>query len=41
LSKTGIDVKYSTGTVEWFDNEFLQSKEFEAMAEIIEVQEEE
>jgi hypothetical protein len=21
LSKTGIDVKYSTGTVEWFDNE--------------------
>ncbi len=21
LSKTGIDVKYSTGTIEWFDNE--------------------
>jgi hypothetical protein len=20
LSKTGIDVKYSTGTIEWFDN---------------------
>ncbi len=23
LSKTGIDVKYSTGTIEWFDNELL------------------
>ncbi len=21
LSKAGIDVKYSTGTIEWFDNE--------------------
>ncbi len=21
LSKTGIDVKYSTGTIEWFDSE--------------------
>ncbi len=21
LTKTGIDVKYSTGTMEWFDNE--------------------
>jgi hypothetical protein len=35
LSKTGIDVKYSTGTIEWFDNELplhdtrtLQSKDF-------------
>jgi hypothetical protein len=35
LSKTGIDVKYSTGTIEWFDNElplrdtrYLQSKDF-------------
>jgi hypothetical protein len=35
LSKTGIDVKYSTGTIEWFDNELpmrdtrtLQSKVF-------------
>ncbi len=48
LTKVGIDVKYSTGTVEWSDNElplcnphFLQNKEFEAMAEIIEVQQEE
>ncbi len=35
LSKTGMDVKYSTGTTEWFDNElplcdtrYLQNKEF-------------
>jgi hypothetical protein len=21
LNKTGIDVKYSTGTIEWFDSE--------------------
>jgi hypothetical protein len=21
LSKTGMDVKYSTGTIEWFENE--------------------
>ena len=47
LSKTGIDVKYSTGTIEWFDNELplrdtrtLQSKDFLAMADIIEMQEE-
>ncbi len=47
LSKTGIDVKYSTGTIEWFDNELslhgtrtLQSKDFSAMAEIIEIQQE-
>jgi hypothetical protein len=47
LSKTGIDVKYSTGTIEWFDNELplrdtctLQSKDFAAMAEIIEIQQE-
>jgi hypothetical protein len=39
LSKTGIDVKYSTGTIECFDNELplrdtccLQSKDFLAMA---------
>jgi hypothetical protein len=45
LSKTGIDVKYSTGTIEWFDNElplcdacYLQSKDFLAMAEKIEIQ---
>jgi hypothetical protein len=49
LTKTGTDVKYSTGTMEWFDNELpmrnphlLQNKEFEAiMAEIIEIQQEE
>ncbi len=45
LSKTGIDVKYSTGTMEWFDNElplrdtsYLQSKDFLAMVETIEIQ---
>jgi hypothetical protein len=44
LSKTGIDVKYSTGTIEWFVNElpqrdtcYLQSKDFLAMAETIEI----
>jgi hypothetical protein len=48
LKKTGIDVKYSTETMEWFDNElqlhnphFLKSKEFEPMAKIMEVQQEE
>ncbi len=42
LSKAGIDVKYSTGAIEWFDNElpmrdtrYLQSKDFLAMAETI------
>jgi hypothetical protein len=45
LSKTGIDLKYSTGAIEWFDNElplhdthYLQSKDFLAMAETIEIQ---
>jgi hypothetical protein len=48
LTITGIDVKYSTGTMEWFDNEFpmrnphlLQNKVFEAMSETIEIQQEE
>ncbi len=48
LTKTGIGVKYSTGTMEWFDNEspmhnphLVQNKEFEAIAEIIEIQQEE
>jgi hypothetical protein len=48
LTKTGIDVKYSTGTMEWFDSELpmrnphlLQPKDFEAMACIVEVQQEE
>ena len=41
LTKTGIVVKYSTGTMEWFDNElqlrnphFLETKDFETMAKI-------
>jgi hypothetical protein len=45
ISKTGIDVKYSTGTIEWVDNElllhdtgYLQIKDFLAMAETIEIQ---
>ncbi len=45
LTKTGIDVKYSTGTMEWFDNELplrdphhLESKDFEALAHIVEIQ---
>ena len=44
LSKTGIDVKYSTGNIEWFDNElpmhdtrYLQHKDFLAIAETIEI----
>ncbi len=45
LSKTGIDVKNSTGTIEWFDNElplrdtrYLQSKDLLAIAETIYIQ---
>jgi len=41
LTKTGIDVKYSTGTIQWFENElplrnprFLKDKDYAAMAEI-------
>jgi hypothetical protein len=48
LTKTGKDVKYSTGTMEWLDSELqlrnshlLESKDFQAMAEIIEVEQEE
>ncbi len=44
-SKTEIDVKYSTGTIEWFDNElplhdtcYLQRKDLLAMTETIEIQ---
>jgi hypothetical protein len=44
LSKAEIDVKYSTGTIEWFDNElplhdlrYLQSKDFLAMAKTTEI----
>jgi hypothetical protein len=45
LSKTGIDIKYSSGIIEWFDNELpmcdpnhLDDKEYLAMAEILMVQ---
>jgi hypothetical protein len=45
LSKTGIDIKYSLGIIEWFDNELpicnprhLDDKENLAMAEILKVQ---
>ena len=48
LSKTGIDIKYSTGTIEWFDTELpmrdprhIDNKEYLAMAETLEVQREE
>jgi hypothetical protein len=44
LTKTAIDAKYSTGTLEWFDNELplhnpqlLESKDFEAMAKIVQI----
>jgi hypothetical protein len=47
LTKTGIDVKYSTGTIQWFENELplrdpwsLKDKEYVAMAEISAVQQE-
>jgi hypothetical protein len=47
LTKTGIDVKYSTCTIEWCKNELLlcdlhdqKDKDFKAMAEIIEIQQE-
>jgi hypothetical protein len=44
LSKTGIDVKYSTGIIEWFDNchcmthAIFKAKTFLAMAETIDIQ---
>jgi len=48
LTQTGIDVKYSTGTMEWFNSELqlrnshlLEVKDFQAMAELTEVQQEE
>ena len=47
LTKTGIDVKYSTGTIQWFENELplrdphtLKDKDYVAMAEIVEIQQE-
>jgi hypothetical protein len=48
FGKISTDAKYSRGTMKWFNNELpqcnphlLQNKEFEAMAEILEVQQEE
>jgi hypothetical protein len=45
LTKSGIDVKYSTGTIEWFENEIplhnphlLKDKDYVSMAEIIKIQ---
>jgi 16S rRNA C967 or C1407 C5-methylase (RsmB/RsmF family) len=45
LTKTGIDVKYSTCTIQWFENELplrdphtLKDKDHMAMAEIVEIQ---
>ena len=47
LTKTGIDVKYSTNTIEWFENELplrdphlLKDEDFASMATIIEIQQE-
>jgi hypothetical protein len=47
MTKTGIDVKHSAGTIEWFENELPLSdphdkkdSDFKAMAEIIEIQQE-
>jgi hypothetical protein len=47
FTKTGIDVKYSIGTIEWFKNELplhnpyvLKDKDFKATAEIIQIQHE-
>ena len=48
LAKSGIDIKYSSGTVEWFDSELpmrdptcLDNDEYIAMAEALEVHREE
>jgi hypothetical protein len=47
LTKTGIDVKYSTCTIQWFENELplqnphtLKNKDYVAMAEITAIQQE-
>ena len=47
LSKSGIDVKYSTGTIQWFENEIplrdphlLTDKDYISLAELIEIQQE-
>ena len=45
LAKTGIDIKYSTKTIEWFQNElpmqdllYMDNQEFLAMANVVEQQ---
>ena len=45
MTKTGIDVKYSTGTIQWFENELpvwsphtLTDKDYVAMAKITAIQ---
>ena len=45
LTKTGIDIKYSTGTIQWFDNELpirdplsMDNSEFLAMTDSVEQQ---
>ncbi len=47
LSKAGIDIKYSTKTIEWFDNELplrdpssINIMEIQAMTAVLEVQQE-
>ena len=47
LTKSGIDVKYSTGTIEWFENEIplrdphqLKDKDYVSMADIVKIQQE-
>ena len=47
LTKTEIDVKYSTSTIQWFENELplrdlhnLKDKDYVAIAEIVEIQQE-
>jgi hypothetical protein len=47
LTKTGIDVKYSTGTIQWFENELplqdphtFKDKDYVAMAETTAIQQE-
>ena len=47
MTKCGIDVKYSTGTIQWFENEIplhnphlLKDKDYISMAELIEIQQE-
>ncbi len=38
LAKSGIDIKYSSGTIEWQDPKYLDHDEYLSMAEALEVQ---